>query len=223
MTRLVRAEAYKLLRGWIVLGILVAIATFLVVVCGKTALKVPENALKTHEIAHKITVDGLVPLWCGVVLATFVIAREFETRTIARPILRGYARGAVFAAKAVVYFSAGLALSMAALVAMLLIYAPVWPDGLAARIVCDVGTLSVPFALAFLCRDLVRTVSFSGAYALVVTMLARGAIAADGVLAWHPLVRLAQGAPGEAVTISAAITLLCVGAAYAHFCRSTLR
>ena len=33
MTRLVRAEAYKLLRGWIVLGILVAIATFLVVVC----------------------------------------------------------------------------------------------------------------------------------------------------------------------------------------------
>ena len=51
-------------------------------------------------VVRAIIGDGMIPLWCGAVLAAFFVGREFEGRTVNAALMRGHTRSRVFCAKA---------------------------------------------------------------------------------------------------------------------------
>lgn len=222
MRRLIRAEFAKLSRNWLLLGILAVIAVFCVIVVGKGAAGFLEGqsypiqylnrlfetrfqsisgfeSWHAKYVVRAIIGDGMIPLWCGAVLAAFFVGREFEGRTVNAALMRGHTRSRVFCAKLLSYYAAGIAVSLLSLFATLFLFTPDWIlriDGarllwyFTLRIMCDIGTLSLPFFFAYLCRDLIKTVSFSAAYALILTFLSKGGMgenAVTRVLRKHPI------------------------------------
>ena len=100
---------------------------------------------------------------------------------------------------------------------------------------CDIGTLSLPFFFAYLCRDLIKTVSFSAAYALILTFLSKGGMgenAVTRVLRKHTIKEM-QAFMKEGVVafenvemlvfVSAGMLLVTTAVAYMMFRRAELK
>lgn len=206
------------------------------------------NFTAWHEnyVVRAVLGDGMLPLWSGAVLAAFFVGQEFEGRTVNAVIMRGHSRTRIFLSKVACYYVIGTGLSLAALFATLFVYVPGWygrAGGLVRflqylllRVVSDMGTLSIPLFLAFLCRDLIKTVSFSAAYALVLTLLTRGGLSGENavnrVLSKHPVFLLRMFMRDGAVSIESVQTLVLVSvgmvlatgaAAYMLFRRAELK
>ena len=145
--------------------------------------------------------DGMLLLWGGGILAAGIVGRGFETRTLGRALSRGHSRDAVFWEKLLFCEILGITLSGISQILCLLIFAPLSLHFLPRLLqffllhtLADLAVLSIPLFLAFLCRDLIRTVSFSAAHSLLFWAILSGNLAGDGpamdVLNLHPLLQL---------------------------------
>ena len=245
MRRLLYAEFEKFIWNWLLSGILFLTAAFFIVVTGKNALLLQARTQQNDAFAVRTVLgNAQLALWYGAVLAAFFVGQEFENRTVNIPIMHGHSRMQVFFSKVLAFYITGLVFSQTVLFVTLFAYYPSWYLQMPAaqfiqyillRIVCDLGTLSIPLFLAFLCRDLVRSVSFSAAYALVYTLLAEGSLPVDhalgAALSWHPLHQLSLLAKTDgAGVLAGVVSLRSIGlvlgtgaAAYLIFRRAPLK
>ena len=221
--KLIQAEWYRMLHGRYRWGITIA----LVIVSYWLVHQEHMQYFSGEQILQTLLMNPIPVMWSGVIVAAECVGSNYESRNWNGAVYLGYSRTKIVLMKAVVYYLWAALIQICSFFAVVTRY-QAWDRlleldeeilvaGLGVHLLCCIAIWTVPFVLAYVCRNLFLGMAISGGIAFLCQTLigdATGNKLAEWIQKGYPAGRMISYEWCGRFEIEKAWELLCLCGGY---------